>query len=192
MFSKRVAYEKKGEALWKENYRLVVQVYNISMKYRAAQVMERIERDKIYEKRAENYQLNSSISILSQISNKWSKKGKQLNRLRLIVCWTFQAQYTNSKITLGVRHFTFRSEFFVENVWSKENNYAAIHKRIQKQGEDFAAGKMNDLLDLKGIEMGVAMRSKSVKVNARGRLPLLYASYVEQELMKWIEELWWD
>ena len=49
---------------------------------------------------------------------------------------------------------------------------------------------MNDLLDLKGRENGVAMRSKSAKVNARGWLPLLYDSSVEQELMKWIEELW--
>ena len=59
MFAKRVAYDWKGEALKKENARLVVQVYNISMKKKEAQVLERLERAKIYKKWAENDQLNA-------------------------------------------------------------------------------------------------------------------------------------
>ena len=59
MFAKRVAYDWKGEAPKKENARLVVQVYNISMKKKEAQVLERLERAKIYKKWAENDQLNA-------------------------------------------------------------------------------------------------------------------------------------
>ena len=77
------------------------------------------------------------------------KKGQQLNILRLLVFRAFQAQYTNSEITLEVRHFTFHGEFFAEDMQSKDNKYAIIHKGIRKYREDFAAGKMNGLLDMK-------------------------------------------
>ena len=93
------------------------------------------------------------------------KKGQQLNILRLLVFRAFQAQYTNSDITLEVRHFTFHGEFFTKDMQSKDNKYAAIHKRIRKYREDFADGNMNDLLDTKGRKKGGVMRSKSVKVN---------------------------
>ena len=75
---------------------------------------------------------------------------------------------------------------------SKNNKYAAIHNRIRKYKENFAARKMNNLLDMKGGEKNVAVISKYVKVNACGCMPLSHVSYVEQELMKWIEELWRD
>ena len=67
MFAKSVAFDQEGEALRKENYRLVVQVYNISMKEKAEKVLERIERGKIYEKISENDYLNSLMSILTKI-----------------------------------------------------------------------------------------------------------------------------
>ena len=63
---------------------------------------------------------------------------------------------------------------------SKENKYAANHKRIRKHREYFAYVNMNELLYLKGREKGVAMRSRYFKVNGRGRLPLSHTSYVEQ------------
>ena len=46
---------------------------------------------------------------------------------------------------------------------------------------------MNDLLYLKGIEKGVEMRNKSVKVNACSSLPLSHAISAEQEFIKWLE-----
>ena len=81
-------------------------------------------------------------------------------------------------------HFTFCNELFAEDVQLKDNKYSAIHKRIQKYWEYFAAENMNDLLDLKGREKGVLNISKYVKVNEHGQLPLLHASSVEQESMK--------
>ena len=89
------------------------------------------------------------MSILAHISNKWSKKVQQLNRSRILICRALQAQYTNSDITSEVRRFTFCSEFFAEDMQSKDNKYAIIHKGIRKYREDFAAGKMNGLLDMK-------------------------------------------
>ena len=86
------------------------------MKERSAQLLERIGKDNIYEKRAENDQLNASMSILVHISKKWSKKGQQFNRLHLLVCREFQAQYTNFEITLEFPHSNFYSKFFAEDM----------------------------------------------------------------------------
>ena len=58
----------------------------------------------------------------------------------------FQVQYNNSNIILEVRRFMFHSDFFTKDMQSKDNKYAAVHKRIRKRREYFAAVNMNDLL----------------------------------------------
>ena len=81
----------------------------------------------------------------------------------------------------------FHSDFFTKDMQSKDNKYTTINKRIRDYREAFLAGKMSDILDQKWREEGVATRSKYIKVNTCGWIPLSHASSVEQDLMKCLE-----
>ena len=60
-------------------------VYNLSMKDRASQIVNRIKSDGIYGLRAASNKFNASMPILSNISKRWKKTGQQNNAIRVLV-----------------------------------------------------------------------------------------------------------
>ena len=165
-------------------------VYNVTMKQRAKDILERLKRDKIYEKRAKNVQLNASMAILTKISKRWLKSGQQTNRLRGLVCDALKKGYTNTEIALEVRRFTFRGLYFREDKRSQDKKFLAISAQIQTYRKELKEGRMDTVLKLEGTDKRNAMRSKSLNLSARGRKPIDQLGRMEAVLMTWLEERW--
>ena len=67
--------------------------------------------------------------------------------------------------------------------------YQKTIRQIQQYRKEFINGKMNDIIKLKGRERRNAMRSKSIKVGARGWKVTAEADRVGVELLKFLEVL---
>ena len=91
-------------------------VYHVSYSQRAKDIGEMLERDKIYKKRTANNIVSVSMPILTKLSKKWKRKGRQQdNNVRMLLCQAFLAQYSNAEIALEIRRYTFRSMHFCES-----------------------------------------------------------------------------
>jgi hypothetical protein len=92
-------------------------VYHVNTIQRAKDIKEMLEQDKIYQKRtANNLVSGESVSILTKISKKWKRKGRQQdNNVRMMLCQAFLATYTNAEIALEIRRYSFRSVHFYES-----------------------------------------------------------------------------
>lgn len=91
-------------------------VYHVNTIQRAKDIKEMLERDKIYQKRTANNLVSESVPILTKISKKWKRKGRQQdNNVRMMLCQAFLSTYTNAEIALEIRRYSFRSVHFYES-----------------------------------------------------------------------------
>ena len=89
-------------------------IYNLSMKDRAAQIKARWKQEDIYKKRGQNAKVTADEPILTKISKHWATSGQQTNKTRLLIAKAFQANYSPPDISLEIRRYSFRGTRFDE------------------------------------------------------------------------------
>ena len=155
------------------------------MKDRASQIRDRLKKDGIYKKRSANLKMNASLPILTKISKKFKRKGQQDVGLKVLMSGAFQSGYTNTDIALEIRRYTFRGEYFDETKRSQDKTYQNIMKKVSKYRKEYTQGELDNVLQLEGRAKREAMKSKTIKVGARGRKSVSEQTNLETKLMVW-------
>ena len=112
------------------------------------------------------------MSILTQISKRWARKGQQNNKSRVLLCRAFENTYTAPEIALEICRFTFRSEFFDEKQRNKDTCYRSVSSSIQAVRKGWNSGIFHDMMQLEGNAKRIALKAKSVSLTGRDRKPL--------------------
>ena len=72
----------------------------------------------------------------------------------------------------------------------QNKRYTGIMRRLQQTRKEWAAGKMEDLMKLEGVDRKKALRTKSISLNGRGMKAVDETTKREKILLGWLEERW--
>ena len=161
------------------------------MKQRAQTIKARVRQDAITSKRCQSEVANASLPILTRLSKAWKTNLKQQDgRVYKLLCSAFDVNYTTAEIAMELRLFCWPKKPIDKKKKTSDKEYNNTVKTIGRIKKKYLAGDLEKLRTSTGKEKFKLLRSKTMDPRARGRKPTEERSFVDEELLKWMEDCW--